>query len=929
MRMEQYLTHTDYALWEVIVNGDAPAAIASVSGGAKAAIPPKTTAEKIARRTELKAKNLEQINNDDLEEMDLKWQSYQAKEGPTDFALMAFLSSGSSSSDTKVRDNSITELKNKLEDSLKEKVDLKLKLEKFETSCSNLTNLLNSLLSSKDKTGLGYDSQLTERDLSNKINVFESASDSSVNESKEDNNQATDRYKVGEGYHVVPPPYTRNFIPPRPNLSFAELDASVFKSAISKPITSVHETETSTSKTSMERKSMLNNKGKATGQRENFVPTTVITKSSKLQVNATKQSSSRAASSTSTARYVNTSANRPIVNVDALGMTGNKSFLTDYQEIDGGFVAFGGSPKGGGLTCLFVKATIDESNLWHRRLGHINFKSMNKFKEKQHKASCKPKLVSSISQPLQMLHMDLFGLTFVKSLNNKMYCLVVTDDFSRKADEGFLVGHSVNSKAFRVFNSRTTRVKENPHIKFLENKPNIAERGPEWLFDIDSLTYSMNYEPVTAKNQTNNETGIEINANAWKAGQEKASNHEYILLPFMPSSTQSSDDKDAGEVPDKGDEGVSKRSGIDDQEKTDNKPKKVIQALADLSWIESMQEELFQFKLQKVWTLVDLPNGKRAIRTKWVFRNKKDERGIVVRNKARLVAQGYTQEEGIDYDEVFTLVARIEAIRIFLAYASFMRFIVYQMDVKSAFLYGTIEVKVYVCQPLGFKDLYFHNKVYKVEKDLYGLHQAPRACQDKYVADILKKFNLTTVKTTSTLMEPNKTLIKDAEAEDVLSYTKDLTSSCYEENLYILKRSHKLGLWYPRDSPFDLEAFPNSEYAGASLNRKSTTGEACCCITIEERVDVAVLDLVRTERKIKNKQRGIVKTVNDDVQRQALVDGKKVVVNKASIRRDLRLDDAEGTACLPTAAIFEELTRISYEKPSHKLTFDKAFFSPQ
>nr|GEX19633.1 ribonuclease H-like domain-containing protein [Tanacetum cinerariifolium] len=154
--------------------------------------------------------------------------------------------------DVKVRDNSITELKCKLEESLKEKYDLKLKLKKFETSTKNLTNLLNSQLRFKDKTGLGYDSPLTEIDLSNKSDVFESVSDSSVNESEEDNNQANDRYKAGEGYHVVLLPYTGNFMPPRPDLSFAWLDDSVFKSAISKPITSVHETETSTSKTSKE-----------------------------------------------------------------------------------------------------------------------------------------------------------------------------------------------------------------------------------------------------------------------------------------------------------------------------------------------------------------------------------------------------------------------------------------------------------------------------------------------------------------------------------------------------------------------------------------------------------------------------------------------------------------------------------------------------
>nr|GFC83089.1 retrovirus-related Pol polyprotein from transposon TNT 1-94 [Tanacetum cinerariifolium] len=138
-------------------------------------------------------------------------------------------------------------------------------------------------------------------------------------------------------------------------------------------------------------------------------------------------------------------------------------------------------------------------------------------------------------------------------------------------------------------------------------------------------------------------------------------------------------------------------------------------------------EELLQFKLQEVWTLVELSNGKRAIGTKWVFRNKKDERDIMIKNKARLVTQGYIQEEGIDDDEVFTLVARIEAIRLFLAYASFKDFVVYQMDINSAFLYGKIEEEVYVCQPPGFKDPDFPDRVYNVEKALYGLHQASRA----------------------------------------------------------------------------------------------------------------------------------------------------------------------------------------------------------
>ncbi|GJV08781.1 putative ribonuclease H-like domain-containing protein [Tanacetum coccineum] len=225
-----------------------------------------------------------------------------------------------------------------------------------------------------------------------------------------------------------------------------------------------------------------------------------------------------------------------------------------------------------------------------------------------------------------------------------------------------------------------------------------------------------------------------------------------------------------------------------------------------------------------------MPKDKRAIGTKWIFRNKKDKRGIVTRNKARLVSQGYTQEEGIDYDEVFAPVAIIEAIRLFLAYTSFMGFMVYQMDVKSAFLYGTIEEEVYVCQPPGFEDPdYLGQKFIWLVKALYGLHQAPRAwygtlakylldngfqrikidqtlfikkqkkdillvqvymssmgelnfflglqvkqredgiftSQDKYVAEILRKFGFTDVRTASTPIDTEKPLLKDSDGDDV------------------------------------------------------------------------------------------------------------------------------------------------------------------
>ncbi|GJR14706.1 putative ribonuclease H-like domain-containing protein [Tanacetum coccineum] len=381
------------------------------------------------------------------------------------------------------------------------------------------------------------------------------------------------------------------------------------------------------------------------------------------------------------------------------------------------------------LTCLFAKATIDESKLWHRRLGHVNFKTMNKLvkenlvrglpskifendhtfvacqKGKQHKASCKAKLVSSISQPLQMLHMDLFGPTSVRSINNKTYCLVVTDDLSRFSWVFFLAYKDQTSGILKRFitkienqlNHKVKVIKYDSGTKFKNREMNefCGLKGIKREFSV--VRTPQQNEVAERKNRTL----VEV-ARTMLADSLLRLNVNTVSLELQ---------------------GYLINDGYADLQE----PTKIAQALDDESWVEAMQEELLQFKIQKVWTLVDLPYGKKAIGTKWVYRNKKDERGIVVKNKARLVAQGYKQEEGIDYDEVFAPVARIEAIRLFLAYASFMNFLVYQMDVKSAFLYGTIEEEVYVSQPLGFVDPEFLEKVYKVEKALYGLHQAPRA----------------------------------------------------------------------------------------------------------------------------------------------------------------------------------------------------------
>ncbi|GKB16350.1 putative ribonuclease H-like domain-containing protein, partial [Tanacetum coccineum] len=328
----------------------------------------------------------------------------------------------------------------------------------------------------------------------------------------------------------------------------------------------------------------------------------------------------------------------------------------------------------------------------------------------------------------------------------------------------------------------------------------------------------------------------------------------------------------------------------------------------------------------------------------WGMKPRKDEKGIVIRNKARLVAQGHTEEEGIDYDEVFAPVARIKAIRIFLAYASYMGFMVYQMDVKSAFLYGQIEEEVYVCQPLGFEDPDHPDKVYKVVKALYGLHQGPRAwydtlanyllcngfergkidqtlfikrhkghillvqiyvddinfrstkkelcdefeklmkdkfqmssmgeltfflglqvqqknkgifiSQDKYVHDILRKFNYSNVKSASTPTDLEKPLVQDGDAAEVdehlyrsmIGSLMYLTTSRQDimfqvcacarfqvspktSHLLAVKRIFRylkgkpsLGLWYSKDSPLELVAYTDSDYAGATQDRKSTTG---------------------------------------------------------------------------------------------------------
>ena len=201
------------------------------------------------------------------------------------------------------------------------------------------------------------------------------------------------------------------------------------------------------------------------------------------------------------------------------------------------------------------------------------------------------------------------------------------------------------------------------------------------------------------------------------------------------------------------------------------------EATKDEYWIIAMQEELNQFERNDVWDLVPRPNDQSVIRTRWVYKNKNDENGDIIRNKARLVAQGYNQEEGIDYDETFTPVARLEAIRILLAFSCHHDFKLYQMDVKSAFLNGFIKENVYVEQPPLFKNEKYPD--HKLKKVLYGLKQAPRAWYER-----LKMY---LINSGFTIGKVDQTLFTKQDKKDILViqiYVDDIIFGSPNEKLY-------------------------------------------------------------------------------------------------------------------------------------------------
>ncbi|GJT42153.1 ribonuclease H-like domain-containing protein [Tanacetum coccineum] len=376
-------------------------------------------------------------------------------------------------------------------------------------------------------------------------------------------------------------------------------------------------------------------------------------------------------------------------------MRGNMSYFTDFDEIDRGYVAFGGNPKGGKIT------------------GRARTPQQNGVAKKKNR--------TLIKAARTILADSKLPTTFwAESVNTACYVqnrITYGRVFDGKDDEGFFVGYSINSKAFRVFNSRTRIVKENTHVQFSENTPNITGSGPDWLFDNDALTKSMNYKPVVAGNQSNGNAGTKECDDVGKSRMETVPGKYYILLPLWPAdlpfSQNSKSSPDAGFKP-----------------SVDNKNKKLMMLvqktsieLPDDPNMPELEDIVYSDDDEDVGAEDDMNNLNTfmpvsPIPSTRIHKDHPVEQIIRDLNSTpqtrrmikNLEEHGYTQEEGIYYNEVFALGARIEAIRLFLAYASFKDFVVYQMDVKSAFLCGVPE-EIYVCQTPGFEDLDFPDRM--------------------------------------------------------------------------------------------------------------------------------------------------------------------------------------------------------------------------
>ncbi|GJU14708.1 putative ribonuclease H-like domain-containing protein [Tanacetum coccineum] len=613
------------------------------------------------------------------------------------------------------------------------------------------------------------------------------------------------------------------------------------------------------------------------------------------------------------------------------------------------------------FACLIAKATSDESKMWQRRTPQQNGVAERKNKTLIEAArtmladSLLPttfwaEAVSTACYVLNRVRVTkpqnktpyelLFGQKPIISYIRPFGCHVTILDtlmwlgkFDGKSNEGFLVGYSLNSKAYRVYNLVTKRVEVNLHVNFLEDKPNVKGVGYRWMFDIDYLTDSMNYIPVSLENQANphagtsevtNSAGTSQTPNA-NASEEKDEDAELIVVPSAvkdtvekvetrksstnskkeeiltepqqekeASSTGTSEDnpkilafrreleaiaqKHLGIVPEnnstvntgkldpddtpmpeleifhKSETGIFDEASYDEEGVVtdfNSLPTEIEVSPTPTLRIHNIhpKSQILGDPKSAVWVLVDLPHGMKVIGTIGYTKLKENKEGDVVRNKAILVAQGYTQEEGIDYDEVFAPVARMEAIRAWYAILSiFLEKHGYKRGTIDKTLFikkdkkDIIMVQVYVDDIIfGSTKKSWCDEFEALMKSIFQMSSMGELTfflglqvkqnkegifisQDKYVAEILKKFDLVSVKTTITPMETKVALTKDEEAIDVDVTPKTSHLNAVKRIFKYLKGKPNLGLWYPRESPFDLEAFSDSDYGGSNLDRKSTTG---------------------------------------------------------------------------------------------------------
>nr|GEU71976.1 hypothetical protein [Tanacetum cinerariifolium] len=443
----------------------------------------------------------------------------------------------------------------------------------------------------------------------------------------------------------------------------------------------------------------------------------------------------------------------------------------------------------GDLTCLFAKAILDESNLWHRRLGHINFKTMNKH----------------------------------------------------------VKGNLVRGLPSKVFENNHT------YVACKKGKQHRASwSGPTWLFDINTLTHSINYQPVVARNQPNSSAGIQEHFDAGKAGEGNI--QQYVLFPLWSIGCKDPQNIDVDatfEVKEPYTNGVNAASTpvtdfvLNSTNSTNTfsaagPSNTAVSPTLGLNGKSSFVNPSQYHDDPNMPALEDITylDDEEDVGAEADFSNL--ETNITISPIPTTRVHKDHHEEGIDYEEVFVPVASIKAIRLFLAYASFMGFMVYQMDVKSAFLYQTIEEEVYVDDIIfGSTNKKLCNDFEKLMKDKFlmslmgeltlflGLQVKQKEdgifiSQDKYVAEILRKFGLTDGKLASTPIDTEKPLLKDP---DVRMFTPKASHLHTVNRIFrYLKGKPHLGLWYPKDSLFNLVAYSDSDYAGASLDRKSTTG---------------------------------------------------------------------------------------------------------